>query len=143
MLPLKISEISKSFARPVLDNVNFDVKPNEIFGFIGLNGVGKTTLIKIILDLLDQEGCRGRQPDHARDEDPPRAGASDRNPVVGRRVGRSARDGLGGGHAHCWGTAGAGDAGAGPGGVGASAGTGPTIWTTFAVSSSGVAGLMS
>ena len=38
---------------------------------------------------------------------------------------------------------GAGDACAGPGGVGASAGTGPTIWTTFAVSSSGVAGLMS
>jgi len=55
MLPLKIFEISKFFARPVLDNVNFDVKPNEIFGFIGLNGVGKTTLIKIILDLLDQD----------------------------------------------------------------------------------------
>lgn len=53
MLPLKISEISKSFASPVLDAVSFDVKQNEIFGFIGLNGQGKTTLIKIILDLLD------------------------------------------------------------------------------------------
>lgn len=55
MLPLKISEISKSFAKPVLDKVSFEVKANEIFGFIGLNGVGKTTLIKIILDLLDQD----------------------------------------------------------------------------------------
>jgi len=56
MLPLQISEISKIFAeRHVLDKVTFDVKPSEIFGFIGLNGQGKTTLIKIILDLLDQD----------------------------------------------------------------------------------------
>lgn len=56
MLPLKISEISKSFNQHlVLDNVDFAVKNNEIFGFIGLNGIGKTTLIKIILDLLDQD----------------------------------------------------------------------------------------
>lgn len=55
-LPLKISQISKSFAdRLVLDSVGFSVQENEIFGFIGLNGVGKTTLIKIILDLLDQD----------------------------------------------------------------------------------------
>ncbi len=54
--PLKISEISKSFNhKTVLDKVSFEVKQNEIFGFIGLNGVGKTTLIKIMLDLLDQE----------------------------------------------------------------------------------------
>lgn len=57
MIPLKISEISKSFGdAPVLDKVSFDVKQNEIFGFIGLNGQGKTTLIKIMLDLLDQDG---------------------------------------------------------------------------------------
>ena len=56
MLPLKISEISKSFGdRLVLNKVEFSVKKNEIFGFIGLNGMGKTTLIKIILDLLDQD----------------------------------------------------------------------------------------
>jgi ABC-2 type transport system ATP-binding protein len=56
MLPLKISEISKTFAeKTVLEKVSFDVKQNDIFGFIGLNGQGKTTLIKIILDLLDQD----------------------------------------------------------------------------------------
>jgi ABC-2 type transport system ATP-binding protein len=56
MIPLKISEISKSFNdKIVLDKIEFSVKKNDIFGFIGLNGVGKTTLIKIILDLLDQD----------------------------------------------------------------------------------------
>lgn len=55
MLPLKISEISKSFNKAVLDAVSFEVKKNDIFGFIGLNGQGKTTLIKIILDLLDHD----------------------------------------------------------------------------------------
>ncbi|MDX2083736.1 MAG: ABC transporter ATP-binding protein [Rickettsiales bacterium] len=56
MLPLKIFEISKSFNdKIVLDKVSFEVQENDIFGFIGLNGVGKTTLIKIALDLLDQE----------------------------------------------------------------------------------------
>ena len=54
--PLKISAISKSFGdRVVLDEVDFCVKKKQIFGFIGLNGVGKTTLIKIILDLLDED----------------------------------------------------------------------------------------
>ena len=55
MLPLKISNISKSFTNKVLDDINFNVEANNIFGFIGLNGQGKTTLIKIILDLLDQD----------------------------------------------------------------------------------------
>ncbi len=55
MFPLKITEISKSFSKPVLEKISFEVKRNEIFGFIGLNGIGKTTLIKIILDLLDQD----------------------------------------------------------------------------------------
>jgi len=55
MIPLKISEISKNFSKSVLDNISLEISPNEIFGFIGLNGQGKTTLIKIILDLLDQD----------------------------------------------------------------------------------------
>lgn len=55
MYSLKIDNISKSFVQPVLKNINLEVNKNEIFGFIGLNGQGKTTLIKIILDLLDQD----------------------------------------------------------------------------------------
>lgn len=56
IFPLKIYGISKSFIdRKVLDDITFEVKDNEIFGFVGLNGIGKTTLIKIILDLLEQD----------------------------------------------------------------------------------------
>lgn len=54
--PIKISNLHKSFGnKKVLDNISFEVNENEIFGFIGLNGVGKTTTIKIILDLLKQD----------------------------------------------------------------------------------------
>jgi ABC-2 type transport system ATP-binding protein len=54
--PLKIFDIEKSFKRKkILSGINFEVLKGEIFGFIGLNGQGKTTLIKIILDLLDQD----------------------------------------------------------------------------------------
>jgi ABC-2 type transport system ATP-binding protein len=52
-LPIEIQNINKSFGdKQVLNDISFSVKPGEIFGLIGLNGVGKTTLIKIILDLL-------------------------------------------------------------------------------------------
>lgn len=55
-LPLKIDSIAKAFKKKqVLYDVSLDIKPGEIFGLIGLNGVGKTTLIKIILDLLEQD----------------------------------------------------------------------------------------
>ena len=37
--------------RRVLESIDLEVAPGEIFGLIGLNGVGKTTLIKTILDL--------------------------------------------------------------------------------------------
>jgi ABC-2 type transport system ATP-binding protein len=52
--PLNIENIKKRFGKNViLDGINLSLKNNEIFGLIGLNGIGKTTLIKIILDLLD------------------------------------------------------------------------------------------
>lgn len=38
--------------RRILDNVTLDVFPGEIFGFLGPNGSGKTTTIKLILGLL-------------------------------------------------------------------------------------------
>lgn len=54
---LEVSHIKKCFLpdKPVLDNISFSVESGEIFGLVGLNGIGKTTLIKIILDLLRAE----------------------------------------------------------------------------------------
>lgn len=54
-LPLQIKKVSKSFDdHLVLNKVSLSVKPGEIYGLVGINGVGKTTLIKIILQLLQQ-----------------------------------------------------------------------------------------
>jgi ABC-2 type transport system ATP-binding protein len=35
-----------------LNNLNLDIHRGEIFGFLGLNGAGKTTAIRLLLDLL-------------------------------------------------------------------------------------------
>jgi len=35
-----------------VDNLNLQIRPNEIYGFLGPNGSGKTTTIKMLLNLL-------------------------------------------------------------------------------------------
>lgn len=37
----------------ILDEVSFEVRPGEFFGLAGVNGAGKTSLIKCMLDLAD------------------------------------------------------------------------------------------
>lgn len=55
---IKIDTISKHFGdKTVLKNISFALGSNEIVGLIGDNGVGKTTLFKIILkDIEADEG---------------------------------------------------------------------------------------
>jgi len=49
---LEVDDISVSFsARVVLDHVSFEIHPGEFTGLIGSNGVGKTTLLRVILGL--------------------------------------------------------------------------------------------
>lgn len=60
MSVLELKNISKEYnKREVLSNVNLAVEEGEVFGLIGLNGIGKTTLIKIILNLIDADGGEG------------------------------------------------------------------------------------
>ncbi|HIJ63249.1 MAG TPA: ATP-binding cassette domain-containing protein, partial [Rhodospirillaceae bacterium] len=55
--PLSIDGLSAGYGRkPVISDVAFTVEAGEIFGLIGLNGVGKTTLIKAILGLARADG---------------------------------------------------------------------------------------
>ncbi len=50
---IKVKNLVKKFGSFVAnDNLNFDVYKGEIFGFLGANGAGKTTAMKIICGLL-------------------------------------------------------------------------------------------
>lgn len=51
---LKIVNLTKSYKdKKAVDNLSLEVKPGEIFGFIGHNGAGKTTTIKSIVGIHD------------------------------------------------------------------------------------------
>lgn len=50
---ITINNLSKSYGNvEALRNVSLEVKPNELFGLIGPDGAGKTTLIRILVSLL-------------------------------------------------------------------------------------------
>jgi ABC-2 type transport system ATP-binding protein len=51
---LRLEHVNKSFGnKEVLKDINFHVNSGEIIGYIGSNGAGKSTTIKIILGLID------------------------------------------------------------------------------------------
>lgn len=53
---LRMEGISKSFPGvQALDNVDFEVYPGEILGFVGENGAGKSTLVKIISGVYSKD----------------------------------------------------------------------------------------
>lgn len=50
---IKVQNISKSYRQlKALKDVSFEVKPGELFGLIGPDGAGKTTLFRILTTLL-------------------------------------------------------------------------------------------
>ena len=52
-MSITISNISRSFKQvKALSNISFDVKKGELFGLIGPDGAGKTTLFRILTTLL-------------------------------------------------------------------------------------------
>ncbi|SDI91161.1 ABC-2 type transport system ATP-binding protein [Lentzea albidocapillata subsp. violacea] len=54
---LTVRGISRSFGdHRVLDEVSFDVRPGRMTGFLGANGSGKTTTMRIVLGVLAAHG---------------------------------------------------------------------------------------
>ena len=47
---VSVKNLSKTYSNQfqALNNINLDIKQNEIFALLGPNGAGKTTLISII-----------------------------------------------------------------------------------------------
>ena len=54
---IKIENVTKSYIRgkKSVDNINLEIKDEEIFGFLGPNGAGKTTTIKMITGILNPD----------------------------------------------------------------------------------------
>ena len=50
---LSVKNLNKSFGkRKIINDMSFQVNGGEIFGFLGPNGSGKTTTIKMIMGFL-------------------------------------------------------------------------------------------
>ena len=57
MIECSIKNISKSFgADKIFENISFEIKTNEKIGLIGPNGVGKSTVLKILMGKEDYMG---------------------------------------------------------------------------------------
>ena len=50
---IRAEQLSKRFGKlTVLDDLNLEVPEGAVYGLIGSNGAGKTTAIKIIMNIL-------------------------------------------------------------------------------------------
>ena len=53
MKAIEVNNLTKKFGDfTAVDNINFDVKQGEIFGFLGANGAGKSTTIRMLIGVL-------------------------------------------------------------------------------------------
>ena len=53
---IEIRGVTKDYGDFKLDNISFAVPEGSVCGFIGQNGAGKTTMIRIILDAINRDG---------------------------------------------------------------------------------------
>ena len=59
-LAIEVHDLSKRFAEKLaVENVSLNVRQGEIFGFLGPNGSGKTTTIRMICGLLTPDSGTG------------------------------------------------------------------------------------
>lgn len=63
---IEITNLSKTYkGRKVVDNLSFSMKEGQLFALLGSNGAGKSTTIKMILNLVKSDSGVIRVPDGA------------------------------------------------------------------------------
>ncbi|MDH5380558.1 MAG: ABC transporter ATP-binding protein [Cyclobacteriaceae bacterium] len=59
-ISIEVSNLSKHYGKfKAVDEITFDVKKGEIFGFLGANGAGKSTAMKMLCGLLGPTSGEG------------------------------------------------------------------------------------
>lgn len=56
MIQFQNVSFSYDASHPIVENLNFSIECGETVGLIGANGAGKSTIMKLLLGLLDGEG---------------------------------------------------------------------------------------
>jgi ABC-2 type transport system ATP-binding protein len=76
--PIQMQHVSRSFdGPPVLRDLNLSVQPGSIYGFLGRNGAGKTTALRMLAGLIKPQAGEVR----VLGSDPFTAGAEERQAV--------------------------------------------------------------
>ena len=66
-LAIEARELTRTFGNPpftAVDHITFDVRAGEVFGFLGANGAGKTTAIRMLTGLLRPSSGEARVAGH-------------------------------------------------------------------------------
>ena len=69
MAIIEATGLTKRYGATIaLDGLSFEVEEGRIFGFVGANGAGKTTAMRIVLGVLEADAGEGvtRRPSSAR-----------------------------------------------------------------------------
>src|SRR5919112_6585720 len=62
---IRARDLTRKFGTfTAVDHITFDVRAGEVFGFLGANGAGKTTAIRMLTGLLAPSGGEARVAGH-------------------------------------------------------------------------------
>src|SRR5436190_15354018 len=64
-LAIEVKDLTRRFGDfTAVDRISFDVRAGEVFGFLGANGAGKTTAIRMLTGLLAPSAGKARVAGH-------------------------------------------------------------------------------
>jgi len=76
-LAIDVADLTRRFGTFIaVDGITFNVRAGEVFGFLGANGAGKTTAIRMLTGLLAPSSGRATWPDTTWPARPSRSSAT-------------------------------------------------------------------